>query len=114
MLCGTCDEGAPAAVRDGSSYGGWRDHRGSMGVAGLLVRQFLVMHSARADDVLLGRRPSRFNERVSMISLALAQLSAEGPVHENHITKNDRQQNQRAHQHEYLGRGSGRRLPDRQ
>src|ERR1700737_4814391 len=50
----------------------------------------------------------------SMIAFALAQLSAELPVDENHVAENDRQQHQRPHQHEDLGRGRRRRLPNRQ
>src|SRR6202047_5428735 len=51
---------------------------------------------------------------VSMIAFALAQLSAEDPVDENHVTENDRQQHQRSHQHEDLRRRRGCGLPYRQ
>src|SRR5258708_2467932 len=61
---------------------------------------------SRVDDVM--------NHLSSMIAFALAQLSAEDPVDENHVTENDRQQHQRSHQHEDLRRRRGRRLPYRQ
>src|SRR3979411_510548 len=54
------------------------------------------------------------NRLSSMIAFALAQLSAEDPVDENHVTENDRQQHQRSHQHEDLRRRRGCGLPYRQ
>src|ERR1700730_7072820 len=54
------------------------------------------------------------NRLSSMVAFALAQLSAEDPVDENHVAENDRQQHQRSHQHEDLRRRRRRRLPDRQ
>src|SRR6266566_5848751 len=50
----------------------------------------------------------------SMISFALAQLSAENPIDENRVAENDRQHHQRAHQHEDMGCGRRGRLPNRQ
>jgi hypothetical protein len=49
-----------------------------------------------------------------MIPLALAQLSAENPVDENRVAKNDRQHHQRSDQHEDMGCRRRGRLPNRQ
>ena len=49
-----------------------------------------------------------------MIAFAFAQLSAEDPMDEDHIAEDDRQHDQRAHQHENVGRWRRRRLPNRQ
>ena len=49
-----------------------------------------------------------------MVAFAFAQLSAEDPVHKDHVAEDNRQHHQCAHQHEDVGRGRRRRLPDGQ
>src|SRR5438309_8887573 len=50
--------------------------------------------------------------RPSVVALALADLAAEEPIDEHDIAEDDRQERERADQHEALARGRGRGLPD--
>src|SRR6516162_6015668 len=50
----------------------------------------------------------------SVIAFAFAHLAVEEPVDEADVAENDRQQHQRAQQHEDLARRNGRGLPHRQ
>src|ERR1700704_3433457 len=54
------------------------------------------------------------NRGASMIAFARAQLSPEDPIDEDHVTENDGEHHQRAHQHEDMGRGRCRGLPNGQ